>query len=169
LADWVWLEVYNLSLSWKARKIRALVAPSLCTPLILGLPFLAANHIVIDHEARTVIDKRTKFNLLNPKHKKSPERRETKKRSLKKDLIETQKKREKVMTEIRDRVPKLEPSGNGTKLRNYILAIVRQRVETLAAQQELINLGADIMQEFDDVFQRKVPQLERLRMTLSAI
>jgi hypothetical protein len=59
LDEFVWLELYDPSLSWKAKKVCALVAPGLCSPVILGLPFLATNEIVIDHTARPAVNKRT--------------------------------------------------------------------------------------------------------------
>jgi hypothetical protein len=34
--------------------------------VLLGLPFLSHNNIVVDHSARTAIDKTMEFDLLNP-------------------------------------------------------------------------------------------------------
>ncbi|KAJ3792098.1 hypothetical protein GGU11DRAFT_572946 [Lentinula aff. detonsa] len=53
-------------LSWRSRSMRALVVPSLCSPMILGLPFLTFNNLVMDYSARTVIDKSCGFDLMNP-------------------------------------------------------------------------------------------------------
>jgi len=39
--------------------------PSLCSNILLGLPFLTDNKIVIDHDAQTAIDKTTGFDLLD--------------------------------------------------------------------------------------------------------
>jgi hypothetical protein len=50
-----------------SQRLCAIVAPSLCVPVILGGPFLAHNNIVIDHTVRTAIDKLSGFDLLNPK------------------------------------------------------------------------------------------------------
>ncbi|KAJ3784436.1 hypothetical protein GGU10DRAFT_388286 [Lentinula aff. detonsa] len=52
--------------SWRSRSVRALIVPSLCSPMILGLPFLTFNNLVMDYSARTVIDKSCGFDLLNP-------------------------------------------------------------------------------------------------------
>lgn len=43
------------------------VNTGLLIPLILGLPFLAVEHIVIDVEVQTAIDKCTQYNLITPK------------------------------------------------------------------------------------------------------
>ena len=66
LNEWVKLSLYDVSGSWTSKTVRAIIAPSLCAPVILGLPFLEHNNIVIDHAARTIIDKTCGFNLLHP-------------------------------------------------------------------------------------------------------
>ena len=53
----VTLKLYSVNHSWESKTIRAIVAPNLCTKLILGMSFLATHSIVIDHEDRTIIDK----------------------------------------------------------------------------------------------------------------
>ena len=53
-------------MGWKSKAIRAVVAPSLCSPVILGLPFLSHNKIVIDHDTHTAIAKDSGFDLLHP-------------------------------------------------------------------------------------------------------
>jgi hypothetical protein len=67
MSEWVKLCLYDLSGGWKLKVVRAVVAPSLCAPVILGLLFLAHNKIVIDHEKQTAIAKDSDFDLLNPK------------------------------------------------------------------------------------------------------
>jgi len=66
LKEWVKLAPYDVSGLWTSKTVRAVIAPSLCAPIILGLPFLSHNNIIIDHAARTVIDKLSNFDLLNP-------------------------------------------------------------------------------------------------------
>jgi hypothetical protein len=46
--------------------MRAVVAPELCTDVLLGLPWLTCNNIVIDHMNGSCIDKITRFDLMNP-------------------------------------------------------------------------------------------------------
>ena len=65
LNEWVKLSLYDVSGSWTSKTVRAIIAPSLCAPVILGLPFLEHNNIVIDHATRTVIDKTCGFDLLH--------------------------------------------------------------------------------------------------------
>ena len=65
LADYVTINLSSLNNAWTSRPVRALIAPDLCTSILLGLPFLKHNKIVIDHESDTAIDKISGFDLLN--------------------------------------------------------------------------------------------------------
>ena len=64
--EFVNLQLYDASGHYISKTVRAVISPSLCTPILLGLPFLKHNNIVIDIEAKTAIDKKNDFNLLNP-------------------------------------------------------------------------------------------------------
>lgn len=66
LRESVLLCLYSVNLSWALRFVHTVVTPGLCTSIILGQSFLASHSIIIDHTARTVIDKRSGFDLLNP-------------------------------------------------------------------------------------------------------
>jgi len=66
LQEWIKLHLQDPNFSWTACTVCAIVAPGLCAPVILGLPFLVHNTIVIDHATRTTIDKCTGFDLLHP-------------------------------------------------------------------------------------------------------
>jgi hypothetical protein len=66
LTEWTKLCLYDPSGTWHSCTLRAVITPSLCVPVILGLLFLSANNIIVDHSARTTIDKTTGFDLLNP-------------------------------------------------------------------------------------------------------
>lgn len=66
LYNYVKLSLTSLDSQWTSQTIRALITPGLCTPIILGLPWLIKNLIVTDHAACTCIDKLTLYDLLNP-------------------------------------------------------------------------------------------------------
>jgi hypothetical protein len=53
LSEWVKLKLYDPLGGWKSKTVCAMIAPSLCVPVILGGPFLAHNNIVVDHAACT--------------------------------------------------------------------------------------------------------------------
>ncbi|KAG1804740.1 uncharacterized protein HD556DRAFT_1226393, partial [Suillus plorans] len=50
LSHYVKLACTSPDQMYTSRTVRAIIAPNLCTPLLLGGPFLAHNRIVIDHE-----------------------------------------------------------------------------------------------------------------------
>ena len=45
--------------------MKALIVPSLCSPIVLGLPFLHANRLVIDVGSNSIVDKNTNRNILD--------------------------------------------------------------------------------------------------------
>ncbi|KAJ7585334.1 hypothetical protein C8J56DRAFT_1052639 [Mycena floridula] len=55
LSDYVTLKISSHNGQYSSQKVVAVIAPNLCFPMILGLPFLCDNH-VIDHSKRTCID-----------------------------------------------------------------------------------------------------------------
>ena len=67
LWEYVKLKLYDPSNYWQSQTIHVIIAQTLCAPVILGLPFLVHNHIVIDHAKQSIIDKKSGFDLLNPK------------------------------------------------------------------------------------------------------
>jgi len=64
--EWVPLSIVSADQSWTSCTCRAILAPHLCVPLLLGRPFLTLNQLVIDHESRTCIDKKSGYDLFNP-------------------------------------------------------------------------------------------------------
>jgi Aspartyl protease len=67
LKKFVILSVTSIDQQWSSKRIRAIIAPNLCMPLILGIPFLSHNNIVMDHALRSCVDKKSDYNLINPK------------------------------------------------------------------------------------------------------
>ncbi|KLO04004.1 hypothetical protein SCHPADRAFT_803526, partial [Schizopora paradoxa] len=66
LREWVKIKPVSLDGRWSSRTLRAVIAPQLCAPILLGGPFLFSNKIVVDHESRSVIAKDNNYNLLQP-------------------------------------------------------------------------------------------------------
>ncbi|KIK32494.1 hypothetical protein CY34DRAFT_101398, partial [Suillus luteus UH-Slu-Lm8-n1] len=65
-SEYVHLSPSSLDNGWHSRTIRAIIAPKLVVPLLLGGPFLSHNCLIIDHELRTCINKESDYDLLNP-------------------------------------------------------------------------------------------------------
>ena len=51
LCKYVNLKLYSVDHLWQSKMIQATVAPCLCTKIILGMSFLVAHSIVIDHQS----------------------------------------------------------------------------------------------------------------------
>ena len=66
LYNYVKFTIMSTDNFWILKVIHALVAPGLCMPIILGLPFLVHNDIVTNHAERSCVDKKTGYNFLNP-------------------------------------------------------------------------------------------------------
>jgi hypothetical protein len=65
LYEYVKIRLSSSDVSWTSITLKAIIAPGLCVPILLGIPFLESNHIVIDCNLHTVIDKHCNYNLLN--------------------------------------------------------------------------------------------------------
>jgi len=65
-SEYVKVTLHDPSSFWSSKSVCAIIAPGLCAPMILGLPFLAHNDIVVDAATETVIDKKCNFDLLQP-------------------------------------------------------------------------------------------------------
>jgi len=56
LTHYVKIKLTSLDGQWTSRTVFAIIAPGLCMPLILGLPFFEHNNIICDHKRRSCID-----------------------------------------------------------------------------------------------------------------
>ncbi|KAG2737936.1 hypothetical protein P692DRAFT_20760337, partial [Suillus brevipes Sb2] len=65
-SEYVLLSPSSINHDWTSRTIRAIIAPNLAVPLLLGGPFLSHNCLVIDHDSRTCIVKDSQYDLFNP-------------------------------------------------------------------------------------------------------
>lgn len=151
--------------AWSSRSVRALVVPSLCFPMVLGIPFLAHNFLVTDYSSRTVIDKTSGFDLMNPSAPcprplcTSPVQRCCKIVATYEDTLELKKT---VLIEFRGYVcdhPELLMSDPVHPI--DVAAVVHARVEQLSEMERLTKLGADIKARFADVF-GDIPHMEEL-------
>jgi hypothetical protein len=161
LKEWVKLKVNDHNSLWVSRTVRTVVAPGLCANVVLGLPWLSHNCIVVDHEARTAIDKTTGFDLLHPKAPPPPPPAKTK---LLDQIKQTKVHCKSLVTELKtvlaDRKLAVDASLKPVQPIDVIAAI-RERVETLAAADQLKLLGEDLKTQYEDVF-RPVPHTNHL-------
>jgi hypothetical protein len=135
---------------WKSGVHKMKVVKGLPFPIILGMPFLSAEHIVIDSHERTAIDKRSGHDLLNPPPI-TPRARSA-------PWVTPPPTPKKV------RIPKpptLEQTGApalaGYLLPGPIIAAVRDRIEGLAFQEVLKAKDAQVKLKFADRFPTRLP------------
>ncbi|KAF8868392.1 hypothetical protein CPB84DRAFT_1857860 [Gymnopilus junonius] len=163
LSQYVKLSVTTLDNAWTSKTVHALIAPGLCMPIILGLPFLSHNKLIIDADARTCIDKTTGYDLLNlsvivppppPRMKSVDQIKSTKsaKKHVLAEIIEVGKKR---MEDGKLTFEDIKPI-------NAIGAIC-DAVEKLATIEQLQRHGDKVKKDFREIFE-PIPHIDDLPM-----
>ncbi|KIM84433.1 hypothetical protein PILCRDRAFT_6103 [Piloderma croceum F 1598] len=144
---------------WTSRTCRAILAPNLCVPLLLGGPFLSSNNLVIDHGTRTCIGKNCGYNLLNPP---LVERQINKPKPRFDPELKTLQKA--VVADIKSLFPttaaKLDKST--TSHLPCPIAAVRFRIEQLLSDDTLKQKGEDLKHEYLDIFPPNIPDTKEL-------
>ena len=161
LFDFVKFSISSLDNAWTSRTVFGIVAPGLCVPLILGLPFLTKNSIVIDHAARTAIDKNSGYDLLNPTVIKPPRSPPLK---LREQIKLTKEHKKNVLTDLvavcKERIRKGILHFKEVQEVNC-LGAVRQAIERLSAEERLVRLGKKVKTDFPDIF-KPIPHVDML-------
>ncbi|KAJ7718298.1 hypothetical protein DFH07DRAFT_784980 [Mycena maculata] len=155
LTRYVKLQLHSLDQAWTSTSVRALVAPDLCAPIILGLPWLQKNHIVIDHNARTVVDKRSLFDLMNPPEPKTAPAPRPK---LRERLRETDREHKTMLKELNAVCDSRRQHMENNKLFEEVkpvdvIAAVREHVEILAHWDELNKRAEDLKTGYKKIFE----------------
>ncbi|KAJ7104802.1 hypothetical protein C8R44DRAFT_639620, partial [Mycena epipterygia] len=135
LYEYIHFKALSNDLSYETKTVRALIAPNLCAPVILGLPFLTHNSIVVDHGDRNVIDKKSNYNLLDPVIASPPPPPR----------------------------PKLREHSNlFESVRDVdVVAAVHERIEALAELEHREKLGISIKAEYQPIFE-PIPHVDDL-------
>lgn len=161
LKEWVKLCMYDPTGSWTSKTVCAVIAPSLCAPVILGLLFLAHNNIVIDHAARTAVDKHSGFDLLKPTLPLPPQ---ATRKTLKEFFHELKQNRKLMVTELKMVCVEclLVTTGRmeNVQLVDHIVAVC-QHIEILNTVDQLNCLGATVTEKYKDIF-APIPHLDEL-------
>ncbi len=153
LTEWVKIQLHDPYNHWSSTSVHAIIAPSLCTDMILGLPFLAHNNIVVDASARTVIHKPTGFDLLSPASPVLPV--PPPRPTLKESLLATHSNVKLLCTELNTVCTQrrlLVDASCEPVASVDVVATVCECIEHLAAEEELTKLGVKIKQDYADVF-----------------
>ncbi|KAG2737911.1 hypothetical protein P692DRAFT_20638613, partial [Suillus brevipes Sb2] len=158
LSEYVKLACISIDSRFTSRSVRAVVAPNLCTPLLLGGPFLHHNKIVIDHELRTCIAKDINYDLLNPLA-------DLPKKSIVPSPPKMAEYRDHVVRELKHILPeyKVLVDDSCEPITGIdIIAAVRQRIEVLASVEQLKERDTAIKKEFVDRFPADIPHNDSL-------
>ena len=174
-SEWVKLRASSEDQRWTARVVRAIIAPKLAFPVILGGPFLKSNKIVIDHEFGKVTAKDAQFQLmpqiLDPQSPAEPEdvptSRDEKKtfQDMFKELQE-QRTRPDLFEELRKQTTERKVNADrhsttGTSHRHFAKTL-GDWIQILAVWDELERHEREAREEFRDRFPTDIPHVTRL-------
>ena len=148
--EYVKLELSSGNGSWKSTTFRAKVNIGLPVPLILGMSFLSTHHIVIDPNSRTAKDKRTGYDLLNPK---IPTRVWAPERVVPPPTPPKTRKSTAMTLESAS-----EPALAGYLLPAPIMAAVRERIENISFQEMLAKKDKEMKERYEDRFPLRLPE-----------
>jgi hypothetical protein len=157
--EYVKMTVISSDQSWSSRSCKAIIAPNLCAPLILGNAFLTFNHFVLDHELRTCIDKSTGFDLLNPV---STPRTIVKPKP--RFGPELKKKQKAVVADIKSLFPRTRAALDKRACVHEAcpIAAVRTRIKLLVTQEQLRLKDAEFKERYLDLFPPDIPDVSKL-------
>ena len=161
LHHYVKFVVTSIDNAWTSKTVHAIIAPSLCMPVILGLPFLTHNDIVTDHKERSCIDKKTRYNLMNPTPVVPP----PPPRMCAKDQIKFTKAAKKAtLAELTSVCQKrIEEKHLVFEEVNDVdvVAAIKDAIEIIALREKLKSVEKEIKQEFRQVFE-EIPHVKDL-------
>jgi len=161
---------------WSSHPVVALLAPGLCTNILLGLPFLSQNNIVIDHTLHTAHCKSSGFDLLNENASLYPQRHIHKKHicipAPHECLAVVARHRKAMLTELKwkcsERLRFLEEQAlfEFVKPINAITDI-KATIEHLSEAEHLTKLETNLKSEFNVIF-KPIPHVDNLPLTETA-
>ena len=157
--EFVRMTVISSDQTWSSHSCRAIIAPNLCSPLILGNAFLAYNHSVIDHELRTCIDKKTGYDLIN-----STKIRRTIIKLKPRFGPELRTKQKNVITDIKSLFPRTcQTLNKAAEMHTPCpITVVRDRIESSVTQEQLRLKDAEFKACYLDLFPPDVPDVAEL-------
>ena len=158
------LKLYDSSGTYVTKTVHAVISPTLCVLVLLGLPFLKHNNIVIDVDCHTAIDKKSNFNLLHPS---SP----PKKKDVKATLWFNYKAQKAILNLHSTLLVEMKENFTTKWKINYywtqklkkgdIIGAVREWLEELTAQDQLKCMGHEIFDKYSLVFE-PIPHVDKL-------
>ena len=145
------LKLYDSSGTYIAKTVCAVISPTLCAPVLLGLPFLKHNNIVIDANCHTAIDKKNNFDLLHPL---SPPKKKDAKATLQfnyeahKTILNLHSALLAEMKEKFTTKRKADYYQTQKLMKGDIIGAVHEQLEELTAQDQLKHMGHEIFDKY---------------------
>ena len=151
LTEWVKLKLYNWNNLYATHTVWALITPSLCHPIILGLPFMHHNDITINVQHGSAIDNNHSFNLLNPTSRPVPIPKCTLKDSIAINIENHKHFMHELQTTCACIRPLVEARCEKLSKPNFITAIC-EHIEQLLGQEILTKLNDDVKDTYVNIF-----------------
>lgn len=136
---------------YTSRTVTACIAPNLSMDLLLGLPLLTRNDIVLRPRKRTAVCQETGFDLLNPTSRRDTEKDVTASghANRRRAAAEQLSKDRKALIKQIQSLPLLRAQGENP---SACIGVVRTRMEGLAAQLKLNEMGEQVKKTYQKVF-----------------
>ncbi|KAG6883543.1 hypothetical protein C0992_008516 [Termitomyces sp. T32_za158] len=145
--EYVRLEATVGNRVWKSKAFRAKVNVGLPVPLLLGIPFLSAENLVLDIKENTAVDKTMGIDIIHP-HKAVHSIPTTTSHALKPPKNRDARERTRVET--------IHCEEYATP--NQVMALLRERIETLSLEERLTQEDAEAKQTYQDRFPAELPR-----------
>ncbi|KAJ8482180.1 hypothetical protein ONZ51_g5512 [Trametes cubensis] len=164
--EWVKFRITLPDNSWESRTCRAIVVSQLCSPVILGKPFLEFNNLVEDHATRRLIHNPSQRDLLTPPPPPSIPSSPLP-HSMDDDVASADVRRIAHLRFLRElenhtRLRRLSADAHTVDSSRTVVAAVRDRVESLALQQRLDDENSSMKARFADLFPDDIPHIDDL-------
>ncbi|KAG5335951.1 hypothetical protein C0989_012512 [Termitomyces sp. Mn162] len=145
--EYICLEATVSNGAWKSKVHKAKVNVGLPVPLLLGIPFMSAENLVLDIKAHTAIDKCTGFNIANPLPSSSTLQAPGRMSHRAKRMYGAKQYGHTEGIHHEDYAPP-----------GQIMALIRERIETLSLEEELEKRHAEAKHVYADHFPSELPK-----------
>ncbi|KAJ4480367.1 hypothetical protein C8R41DRAFT_724973, partial [Lentinula lateritia] len=177
LTEYVLLKVSSVDGSFTSRNVPFVIAPNLCTQLLLGLPWLTHNSIVIDYTLRSCTHKPLGFDLLNNKPVTRAFAFKTKSiEKIRESLVKLGNRAKehwkKLLIELKNKCSTIRPTCppscvSSTPTSSEVIASIRSRIEDLATLETLKGHESRLKEKYRAIFE-PIPHVDELPTSVTA-
>ncbi|KAF9074307.1 hypothetical protein BDP27DRAFT_1416195 [Rhodocollybia butyracea] len=172
LMEFVSFKLSSLNGSFTSHLVPFLVAPSLCTQIILGLPWLSHNKLVIDYSTHTCTHRPSGYDLLNPvvpsrAHIFESKNKTTLKTDLKKMDNRAREVRQVLIHELKSVCAMIRLTFPPERVKVDMLAAVKECIEGIALLEKLRVHEEKLKDKYRPIFE-PIPHVEDLPSSVTA-